>query len=561
MEPPRTDGELLMAYANLRSELAFAELVGRHVDWVYSAAARIVRDAHLAEDVTQAVFVLLARKARTFGADAAVGAWLFRTLRFVASDALRSKRRRTFHESKAGVQMIDEQRRRDARWEEVAPELEAAVAALGRTDRRAVLLRFYERKPYAQVAMALGVSEAAAQMRVSRALEALRTSLRRRGVLTASGGALATAMGDRAVAAAPARLASSSLTAAQAAFPYGVAGGGSALPAMVKGALWAMTMNTMKIAGVIALVALLAGGGAVAVFRRGGPPAVAPTPVAGGEAPVFDRAEDPSKWRETFDRAYALAPNQTVRFIKPPYISERMQFFLSFVGGGPNRIGTDMKTGPRSMYLEWDPQLHKVPTLGIFNDEYSPLSSVFYSLLDIEDYELLGPSKLLQMQLEGDWIVRAGTTREQRLAEVERVLREDCGVPIRIVHRRLPQPVIVVSGTLTAPGNVVQVYSDRMTGDKPGEGTPTRLDDFFQLLARSTRHRVVNETSAPADQKIRWTMHTSGRIDNMPPKRAEAKLNLILANISRQSGLQLRREMRTVDVWEVTADETSKATQ
>src|SRR6266511_3993857 len=58
------DFELLRCYAEDRSEAAFAELVKRYIDFVYSAAFRQVGgDAHLADDVTQSVFVDLARKA------------------------------------------------------------------------------------------------------------------------------------------------------------------------------------------------------------------------------------------------------------------------------------------------------------------------------------------------------------------------------------------------------------------------------------------------------------------------------------------------------------------
>jgi len=60
-----TDPQLLRAYAEDHSEAAFGELVRRHVDLTYSVALRIVRDTHLAEDVTQAVFVALAQNAGT----------------------------------------------------------------------------------------------------------------------------------------------------------------------------------------------------------------------------------------------------------------------------------------------------------------------------------------------------------------------------------------------------------------------------------------------------------------------------------------------------------------
>ena len=60
---------LLLQYAGERSESAFGELVARHIDFVYSAALRVVHgDSHLAQDVAQTVFLDLGKKARSLRA-------------------------------------------------------------------------------------------------------------------------------------------------------------------------------------------------------------------------------------------------------------------------------------------------------------------------------------------------------------------------------------------------------------------------------------------------------------------------------------------------------------
>jgi DNA-directed RNA polymerase specialized sigma24 family protein len=143
------DWELLQAYAANRSEAAFTELVRRHLNWVYSAAWRQVGDPHLAEDVTQSVFVLLARKADSLGRGTILGGRLFRTARFVAGRALRAEVRRKHREETAvamnlSINVPDEA---EAIWNQLAPHLDQAVAALSDSDRSAVLLRFCENSP------------------------------------------------------------------------------------------------------------------------------------------------------------------------------------------------------------------------------------------------------------------------------------------------------------------------------------------------------------------------------------------------------------------------------
>src|SRR5580693_700010 len=98
------DMALVRDYAANQSEQAFEMLVERHVNLVYSTAVRQVRDPHLAEEVTQAVFIIFARKAGTFGSDTIIPSWLHRTAGFAAADALKIQRRRAEREKEAFMQ-------------------------------------------------------------------------------------------------------------------------------------------------------------------------------------------------------------------------------------------------------------------------------------------------------------------------------------------------------------------------------------------------------------------------------------------------------------------------
>ena len=162
------DHQLLADYARTGSEAAFSLLVKRHVGFVHAVARRQLNDDALAADVAQAVFLLLARKAGSFGSRSVLVGWLFRTTRFVASRALRAEIRRQRREQQA-VSM-QELHSSDPHWNRLSPELDEAVARLGETDRNALLLRFAEGRNHREVGAALGLSEEAAKKRVNRAL-------------------------------------------------------------------------------------------------------------------------------------------------------------------------------------------------------------------------------------------------------------------------------------------------------------------------------------------------------------------------------------------------------
>jgi RNA polymerase sigma factor (sigma-70 family) len=176
------DQDLMRDYADARSEAAFVVLLQRHIDFVYSAALRMVRDAQLAEDVTQAVFIALAQNAGRLKTHPVLSGWLHRTARNIAGQMLRTEVRRQAREQEAAAMNESPVPQAEARWDEIAPHLDAALGELNDPDRDAVLLRFFERKSAREMAQILGVSDEAAQKRVTRAVERLRELFARRGV-------------------------------------------------------------------------------------------------------------------------------------------------------------------------------------------------------------------------------------------------------------------------------------------------------------------------------------------------------------------------------------------
>jgi uncharacterized protein (TIGR03435 family) len=247
------DMALVREYARNRSEAAFAALVSRHLNLVYSIALREVREPHLAEEVTQAAFIILARKAGSLGPKTILSGWLCRTARYVSAEMLRSQRRRQRREQEAYMQSLLNETAAEA-WMQIAPLLETAMAQLGEQEHNAIVLRFYEGKALKQVGAALGTGEDAARMRINRALEKLRKFFAGRG-LTLSAAVIAAAVSTSAVQAAPAGLAATVTTAAV----QGTAVTASTLT-LIKGALKIMAWTKAKTAIVVGASVLLAAG-------------------------------------------------------------------------------------------------------------------------------------------------------------------------------------------------------------------------------------------------------------------------------------------------------------
>ncbi|HLX73047.1 MAG TPA: sigma-70 family RNA polymerase sigma factor [Verrucomicrobiae bacterium] len=361
--PEPDDNTLLREYVENDSEQAFAALVARHVDKVYSVALRQTRNPLQAEEITQVVFVILARKARSLSKRVILSGWLYQAARLTAVTFVRSEIRRFQREKEAQMQTLSSENETDV-WTQMAPLLETAMAQLNETDRLAVVLRFFDGKSIREVGTELGLNEEAAKKRVGRALEKLRRFFANRGMATTTA-ILSGAISAHAVQAAPATLAKSATAAALA---KGVAASSSTLT-LIKGALRFMAWTKAK-------TAVLAG---VAILFATGTTTVAVREIAAHRTP---------EWQKRFDLTLLDGVSPQVRIL--PSLPGTVQSNLHKSG---ERNGKVLELG-ESVTNILIQAYNVLPSRLIVN---TPLPEGEYDFIDTY---LKGPDKMKGLQVE-----------------------------------------------------------------------------------------------------------------------------------------------------------------
>ena len=428
-----SDAELMATFAQTRSDVAFTSLVERHAGWVYATAYRQLRDPHLAEDATQAVFILLCRRANQMKKEQSqkLSGWLFLTARYTAQSILRSRRRSQHHEKLAASQRPDVAI-------DTAPldaDLDAAVARLSESDRDAILWRFYRGLEFAAIAQRLGISEEAARKRVSRAVGQLRRHL---GVTASVEGLTVAAMvGTHAnIASLSANVSQVAMTAAAGgAVPAGVA-------SAVKGAIYIMAAAKIKIAAIVTIVVLLMATGASVVVWQIASSAPEPPPVAMNPVAVPNVVPD-APTTETFEQIYALRADDVIRRLQPPFPDVRLTYYKK---SRPSQAQA-VPQGPNGMMIVWHNNKPELSGM-IFtskNGGYDGLDLI-QSLLNVYSQDVEGDLDLLNKPLPGDFIVDGKATAEQFRIALAKLLSEAAGTQVTLIFRQVDRPMIAFKG-------------------------------------------------------------------------------------------------------------------
>jgi RNA polymerase sigma factor (sigma-70 family) len=519
--PETDDIALLKQYAESHSEAAFSALVERYVHLVYSIALRQVGNPSHAEEISQAVFIILTQKAKSLGPRTILSGWLYQTARLTAANFMRSEIRRQQREQEAYMESLLTEPTPNV-WQQIAPLLDDAMGHLSEKDRNVFVLRYFQNKSAAEIGDALGIDSSTAQKRITRAVRRLRKFFAKRSVAH-SAESITGAISTNSVQGAPAGLAAT--ISAAAVKSSAVA---ASTLTLVKGALKLMAWAKMKTAAVVGIAALLAVG-TTATFWH------------------FHFGKD--SWRSRFDSAYKLKDGETIRYIAPPYIPERAEYYHT-----EERLQAQAKAVPRGpdfFIFKQDKSGQLQYSSLWFGYKQHSIQQTLGDCFGFWRYEFEGPEQVLNLNLPGDWTIREDANREALLAALEPILFKATGHKILFEKRAVEREVIVAHGSAKSPETKVQIYAE-----KKGKGSGMGHGSLQQLLGKVGEQLniyVVNEAQIDplyADL-FDWADYPDSNYSKMGNRREELT-DKVLQNLTTQTGLTFTREQRPVDIWFIT---------
>jgi RNA polymerase sigma factor (sigma-70 family) len=579
LAPPQSDRELLARFVGGRDEAAFAALVHRHGPTVYGVCRRVLGNPADADDAFQAVFLVLVNRADALAHRPALGGWLHEVAVRVAMKARTALARLRKHERGAAEARAESAF--DPPPHDPPAWLDREVAALPDRLREPVVRCLIQDRPRSEVAAELGIPEGTLASRLDTARKRLAERLARHHLPLALGGLLVPV---------PAALASAAVRRA-------TDGAGVVIHQLANEVTKAMCSHTIRAAVVaVGVLMLMAVAGGLLLGGAGDPPVARQTP----PVPKPKEAKEPPEpaWAKAFNKVYRLDDGQYVKRVPKPLPPERAEFFLTHFY---KTIGTEREERSRLEFSRWS----DFCTLFVEQDgrTLTYLQSISSAYLQSRPELQRGDNLLTAWDLvtlvtgreepevvihpdakgdplfetgnltvSGDFVIRKDAPLERLAPQLEKILREECRLDVRLTLKKEEQPVFVVSGTfkLTPPAwrdkdaKEVDVFATEDGLNKEHQfanfdagreraahvktltysGTPV---GFVRFLGDRVKTRMVWDADLPAGPKFSWHNHTLRN----PTKEDEATdrdPEKVLKVVAEQTGLTFKKDRRQVAV-------------
>jgi len=261
---------------------------------------------------------------------------------------------------------------------------------------------------------------------------------------------------------------------------------------------------------------------------------------------------DPNSWQESFYSIYSLEDGEVLKRIAPPFIPDRRTYLLSSMGERAVRNGHDLMT---QYVFQWNGQLEQRGALA--GSRFMPLSFVLRLVLGLDSNECDGPPEVLQLPMAGDWVVRKNAPIEDILRALKQIVKDETAREIQFVKKKVETEVIITGGKYefkrlsgVKDGNYVLISTNKTDTYIGGGGGSGTVGNFLRWVGNRIKMPIINETESE-DIKLYWRNHDSsdlGRLSHSDEQYKE-KLNMLLNNLSRQTGLTFERNTATVEKW------------
>ena len=526
-----TDQQALRQYAASQDAEAFRILVEHYQRLVYSAARRRLARVQDIEDVVQMTFLKLARAAGTIQHD--LGSWLYATTVNTANELIRRDATRRRHESAIAADFESSYLENQEECRELSLLVDQAILELPQDQQSLLIEHFFRGRTQRELAAELDISQSTVMRRVTAAIEELRTRLAGLGYAGAVSPLLASTLENLPQAVVPTHITAGLTKIGMAAVP----GASLALSVFAASTVLKASLAAVGIAVVVTGAWLL-----LAETPAIMPPATAIAAATPATAPA--KATD---WRTTFEEAYALAPNENLKFVPPGRIPERRRYFAEV-----EKNDTPMPC----IQWRWNNGNLKREKMAGTGPAGASLATILEFCANLDQYHA-PTAGLPAINGDGDWIVRAGAPTDAILADLRTILLEQFHTDIRFAKTEVTRDALVASGTYKfqklaeARDDDLQIFADVLDHPRPGDsiqgGGATAPAEFWSILGGYLGIAIVDETKGEPN-KIGWLLSWSiANADKEPARRQQ-----ILDNITKQTGITFKEDRRPFVTWKLT---------